>query len=95
MELAVSLRACWRMSSCCLRVGSLSLPSSFFTSRLLCTRLLITCAASRALWHPFLEQTVWPTPAVSWHQGIVTGLLEQFYLTEVPLPRQTCHGAVP
>ena len=43
MELAVSLRACWRMSSCCLRVGSRSRASSCFTSRRRCTRLRITC----------------------------------------------------
>ena len=43
MELAVSLRACWRTSSCCRRVGSRSRASSCFTSRRRCTRLRITC----------------------------------------------------
>ncbi len=48
MELAVSLRACWRMSSCCRRVASRSLPSIFFTSRRRCTRLRMTCSAPQA-----------------------------------------------
>ena len=46
MELAVSLRACWRTSSCCRRVGSRSRASSCFTSRRRCTRLRITCMSS-------------------------------------------------
>ena len=45
MELAVSLRACWRTSSCCRRVGSHSRASSCFTSRRRCTRLRITCTS--------------------------------------------------
>ena len=45
MELAVSLRACWRTSSCCRRVGSRSRASSCFTSRRRCTRLRITCTS--------------------------------------------------
>ena len=45
MELAVSLRACWRTSSCCRRVGLRSRASSCFTSRRRCTRLRITCTS--------------------------------------------------
>jgi hypothetical protein len=59
MELAVSLRACCRMSSCCRRVASRSLPSCFFTSRRRCTRLRITCGARR---HLSVERWRCPVP---------------------------------